>query len=204
MRKSNLTNPVDLDKTIKALKSDRYKSSKYRGKRLYVLTQLFTGLRFSDIENMTFGDIVNHEYMFKTQRKNKKDIRMRYPSVFREYIQNVYDSIEYITDESYLTARNYATNKPTSYKTALRFAKALLDENDLIRESDKETNNTVNIGTHSFRKAFATRYYDRSEDKERALEDLCYHFNHSSVSMTRRYIGLNLNQISKSLEDVII
>ncbi|KAA0776189.1 MULTISPECIES: tyrosine-type recombinase/integrase [Bacillus cereus group] len=53
------------------------------------------------------------------------------------------------------------------------------------------------IGTHTLRKTFGYHYYQKTKDVV-MLQTI---FNHSAPSITLRYIGIQQDEIDKSLED---
>lgn len=55
-----------------------------------------------------------------------------------------------------------------------------------------------NIGTHSLRKTFGYHVWHNAEDKEKALVLLMTIFNHSSIAITKKYIGI----MDEEVEDV--
>ena len=54
-----------------------------------------------------------------------------------------------------------------------------------------------NIGTHTLRKTFGYHYYQRTHDIATLMEI----FGHSSEKITKRYIGLREEEISKTLKN---
>ena len=58
-----------------------------------------------------------------------------------------------------------------------------------------------NVSTHSLRKTFGRRVVDMSgPDAEMALIKLSELFNHSSPSVTRRYLGLRQEELGEVYE----
>ena len=55
-----------------------------------------------------------------------------------------------------------------------------------------------NINSHSLRKTFGYHVWHNSKDKEKSLVMLMTIFNHSSVAMTKKYIGI----LNEEIEDV--
>jgi integrase len=53
------------------------------------------------------------------------------------------------------------------------------------------------IGTHTLRKTFGYHFYQRTKDVA-LLQEI---FNHSSPSVTLRYIGINQDIIDKAIDD---
>ena len=65
-------------------------------------------------------------------------------------------------------------------------------------DSDYDYVDYKNIGTHSLRKTFGYHIWHNAEDKEKALVMLMAIFNHSSVAMTKKYIGI----MDEEIEDI--
>jgi site-specific recombinase XerD len=60
----------------------------------------------------------------------------------------------------------------------------------------------LNISSHSLRKSFGRRVYETNNESEKALNYLSELFNHTSLAVTRRYLGIRqeeLNNIYLSL-----
>ncbi|MEX0980646.1 MAG: tyrosine-type recombinase/integrase [Bacteroidales bacterium] len=53
-----------------------------------------------------------------------------------------------------------------------------------------------NVSSHSLRKAFGRRVYENNGKTEHALVELSDIFNHSSIGLTRRYLGLRDERIA--------
>lgn len=59
-----------------------------------------------------------------------------------------------------------------------------------------------NVGTHSLRKTFGYHVWHNADDKEKALVMLMAIFNHSSVAMTKKYIGIMNEEIESVFNDL--
>lgn len=68
----------------------------------------------------------------------------------------------------------------------------------IIVDASIEAGLEGNYGTHSLRKTFGYHVWHNAEDKEKALVMLMAIFNHSSVAITKKYIGL----MDEEIEDV--
>ncbi len=68
----------------------------------------------------------------------------------------------------------------------------------IISGAAKEIGIERNIGTHSLRKTFGYHVWHNAKDKEKALVMLMAIFNHSSVAITKKYIGI----MDEEIEDV--
>ena len=57
-----------------------------------------------------------------------------------------------------------------------------------------------NFSTHSLRKTFGRKVFESSDNAELALVKLMELFNHSSVSITKRYLGLKQEEILQTYD----
>ena len=56
------------------------------------------------------------------------------------------------------------------------------------------------FSTHSLRKTFGRKVFESSDNAELALVKLLELFNHSSVSITKRYLGLKQEEILQTYD----
>jgi site-specific recombinase XerC len=56
------------------------------------------------------------------------------------------------------------------------------------------------FSTHSLRKTFGRKVFESSDNAELALVKLMELFNHSSVSITKRYLGLRQEEILETYD----
>lgn len=92
--------------------------------------------------------------------------------------------IKYLADEEYLFTNQ--SHQPLSVNAVYK----------LFQTIAKKMNRT-DIGTHTLRKTFGYHYYQQTHD----IGTLMMIFNHSSESVTKRYIGLNQDIILKHMEN---
>lgn len=72
----------------------------------------------------------------------------------------------------------------------------------VIKDAAKEAGIEQNIGTHSLRKSFCRRVYDKANDKGQALVLLQRVLNHSSSAVTAAYLGLYDDEIEDAFDDL--
>lgn len=68
--------------------------------------------------------------------------------------------------------------------------------NRLLKEVFAKESKTLNISSHSCRKAFGRRVYENNNESEKALVYLSELFNHSSLTMTQKYLGLRQEELN--------
>jgi integrase len=160
-----------------------------RGSKYYIMfiIGLNTGLRVSDILNLKSSDIRDKSHVNITEQKTGKYKRFLINNHLKKEIYG-YISGACLRDDDYVIPSRKGKNQPITRIQAYRVL------NDAAREL-----NLDEIGTHTMRKTFGYWFYQRQEKKDLAV--LQYIFNHSSPSITLRYIGINDDMIDKAMEE---
>ena len=135
-----------------------------------------TGLRISDLRMLRVKDVLGKEHINIREQKTGKQKRFLINSMLQEEIQ-AYVSKNGKTEEEYLIQSQKGENKPLSRGQAY----------NILHHAARKCGITDCIGTHTMRKTFGYWYYKQYQDIA-MLQDI---FNHSSPSVTMRYIGIN-------------
>ncbi len=137
-----------------------------------------SGLRMSDIVKLKKKDVISSKNPRIVEQKTGKK-RILYLSSLQELIQ---DYTKDLKPEDYLfpSTKGGHLEVNTVYQMFQKVA-ALLDRDD--------------IGTHTLRKTFGYHYYKKTKDVATLMEI----FGHSSEKITKRYIGINEDEISETL-----
>jgi len=137
-----------------------------------------SGLRMSDIVKLKKKDVISSKNPRIVEQKTGKT-RILYLSSLQELIQ---DYTKDLKPEDYLfpSTKGGHLEVNTIYQMFQKVA-ALLDRDD--------------IGTHTLRKTFGYHYYKKTKDVATLMEI----FGHSSEKITKRYIGINEDEISETL-----
>jgi integrase len=141
-----------------------------------------TGLRISDLLPLRVLDLKNNHHIILTEKKTGKVKRFK---INYELEQIINEYIDGLKDNDFLFPSG-RTNKPLSRIQAYR-----------ILSDAAEMANLKEIGTHTLRKTFGYFFYQKTKDVA-LLQEL---FNHSSPSVTLRYIGINQDIMDKAMED---
>ena len=179
----NLVQPIRDKEMLEKMKDELKKS----GTRDYMIfyTGINTGLRISDLLKLNYDHIRNKDDSMKSHitiietktKKNKKfPICNGLFSELDKYTKNMQAS-------EYLFKSQKGDNRPITASQAYRIIVAA------------GTNIGLNeLGTHSMRKTFGYHHYQQYHDVA-LLQEI---FNHSSPSITLRYIGILQDEIDKS------
>ncbi len=147
---------------------------KSRNKRNYVLFMfgIYSGLRISDILKLRVRDVRNKNYIYIREKKTNKEKRF----ILQDDIKTIIcDFIKDKKDYEFLFKSNRKINKSITRQQAYR----------ILRHA-AEMFGLGSIGTHTLRKTFGYFLYKQTKDIVIVQEIL----GHSSVYVTRRYIGL--------------
>ena len=168
----------------KLAKDKNYKMS------LLIALGCFTGLRISDILALTWEQILNTEEFTITEKKTGKRRTLRLNPQLQQHIQECHENIQPLKDTSYILV----SQKGTVF-TIQRI-------NVILKEIKKKYRLKVkNFSCHSLRKTFGRQVYNmNSENSELALVKLMELFNHSSIAITKRYLGLRQEEILETYD----
>lgn len=137
-----------------------------------------SGLRMSDIVKLKKKDIISSKNPRIIEQKTGKT-RILYLSSLQDLIQEYTVDLN-IDDYLFPSTKGGHLKVNTVYQMFQKVAD-LLDRDD--------------IGTHTLRKTFGYHYYKRTKDVATLMEI----FGHSSEKITKRYIGINEDEISETL-----
>ncbi len=157
---------------------------KERNERDYVIFMfgIYSGLRISDILPLRVRDVKDKEYIYMREKKTNKEKRFpindELKSILKQYIKGKKD-YELLFPRS----RGRGAPKPIGRQ---RVWKILNDAAQHFGYTDK-------IGCHTMRKTFGYLLYQQTHDAVAIQEIL----NHSDISITKRYIGVNQDSKDK-------
>ena len=168
----------------KLAKDGNYKMS------LLISLGTFTGLRISDILALKWKQILNSEEFTIVEKKTGKKRVIRLNQQLQKHISECYEHINPIG----INAPILVSQKGTIF-TIQRI-------NVILKEVKKKYRLKVkNFSCHSLRKTFGRQVYNmNSDNSELALVKLMELFNHSSVSITKRYLGLRQEEILETYD----
>ena len=168
----------------KLAKDENYKMS------LLVALGCFTGLRISDILALRWNQILGVSEFTIIEKKTGKKRALRLNPQLQQHIQECYGHIRPIGQKAPILV----SQKGTVF-TIQRI-------NVILKEIKKKYRlNIKNFSCHSLRKTFGRQVYNmNSDNSELALVKLMELFNHSSVSITKRYLGLRQEEILETYD----
>lgn len=181
-----LVEPIKDMRTIDMFKNE----IKRRSERDYIIALIGfnTGLRIGDILSLKVNDVYRKDFIDLHEQKTNKF--KRFP------IRNIGVEID-----RYIEYERLELNDP------LFPSREKNDDGSLKNITTRQAYNRLkevaeylnidNFGTHSLRKSFGYHFYKKTKD----IAKLMYIFNHSSQSVTMKYIGMTDEAIEESMED---
>lgn len=149
---------------------------------------LNTGLRVSDILTLKVKDVIDKTHVSLIEKKTGKTKRFLINTQLREEIDQHIQASN-LQLEDYLIQSRKGLNMPLRREQAYK----------ILNSAAKEIG-IDDIGSHSMRKTFGYWHYKCHKDLA-ILQDI---FNHSSQSVTLRYIGINDDMKDETLKDFFL
>lgn len=158
---------------------------KEENERNYILFSMgiYTGLRVSDILKFKIRELKGKHEIRIREKKTGKYKSLPINSILKKALDEYF--LDKDPDEFIIKSRK-GYNRPITRQMAY----TILD--DLGKQFGIDS-----LGTHSMRKTFGYHYYQKTKDV--ALLQII--FNHSSPSVTLRYIGIVQDDINKAYKN---
>lgn len=141
---------------------------------LLVVAGINLGLRISDLLQLTYSDL-RKDVVTIIEKKTSKKRQLRIN-------QNIHTAMEYFKEENG-SFHAFRSQKGTTYSSQ--------QVNRLMKQHFKG----ADITTHSLRKTFGRQVWNNNQQSEKALLYLSELFNHTSVAITRKYLGLRQEEL---------
>ena len=187
--RANEVEPIKNIKDIAKIKQYLLGKSNKRDYMLFVLG-INAGLRAGDLlslktrEIMNDGTIVNKVTIYEEKTSKKREFELNDSA--KDAIRLYLDTLQEIDYESFL----FKSRKGSGALTVEAAHK-------IIKTTLRELNIKGNYGTHSLRKTFAYHIYvNNIRSNPTIINTLQKMLNHSSASVTLRYIGITKEVIS--------
>lgn len=180
------TNGLDWNQMLGLL--TRLKKDKKHREYLLIATGCYLGVRAKDLLNLKWKDILNTDTLILTESKTGKTRTITLNPSLQEIFKY---SKQQFMQSNLFDEQNYLFINRNGTKISIQYMNRVLDK------TFEKYNVTVQNGsTHTLRKTFGKRVWESDGKSERSLIYLSQIFNHSSIQITKRYIGITQEDIS--------
>ena len=153
----------------------------------YIILSINTGLRVSDVLRFKHCDLIDKKENDIITIHEKKTGKVRQLTLNKHIVKSYAYLAQRLKENGLFNIEGYIfisqKKKVFSSRSLNRIIKKIFD------------NQRLNISTHSLRKSFGRQVYENNNQSEHSLVLLSEIFCHSSVSITRRYLGLRREEI---------
>ena len=179
------------DKRIEEADTENHRQIACRDKMLFLIG-INLGIRVSDLCGLKYSFFINNDGSFKDYyslqpkktKKTGKYVKLYFNQVVKKAIADYIEKYPYADIDEYL----FKSRKGDGHLTEVALGK-------IIKDTAKKADIHKNINSHSLRKTFGRFIYHNAKDKEGSIVLLMTIFNHSSIAITKKYIGLTDDQI---------
>jgi site-specific recombinase XerD len=166
-----------------------YRDGDYR-MSLFIGAGCFFGLRVSDLRKLTWSMLLDDDKFVINEQKTSKRRVVKINSDFQKHIKQCFDALEIqdMDEACFLSSKNMVMSTQRI--------------NVRLKEIKKKYNIKIdNFSCHSLRKAFGRKIFESSgENAQMALVKLSELFNHSSVQITKIYLGLREKELLETYD----
>lgn len=164
------------------LKLERDQNYKYC---LLLSIGVFTGLRISDLLQLTFNQFEN-DYLTIVEQKTKKTRRIKINPDLKLIVDRVKSKMKIIDSNQFIFINRYNT-KPIDKSWINVNLKKIFKQYGVEVEG--------NISSHLFRKTLGNRVLKLNNYSNESIVLLMELFGHSSMAITKKYLGLREREV---------
>lgn len=181
------------NKRINEAPDENKKQIACRNKMLFLIG-INLGIRASDLCGLKYNFFINNDGTFKDfyslqpkkTKKTGKYVKLYFNTTVKKAIAEYIEKYPIEDMDGYL----FKSREGDGYIEAKSLWKII------VGAANEAGIDYKNIGTHSLRKTFGYWAWHNAEDKGKALVTLQAIFNHSSQSITAKYIGITNDEMS--------
>jgi integrase len=157
---------------------------------LLIAVGSFWGLRISDILKLKWNDILDKDIFVLVEKKTQKLREIRINTQLKKHIHECYKQIKpYSIDKEIFLSQK---NSVYSIQWLNKIFKTIKIRYNLRID---------NFSTHTMRKTFGREVFSKAgTNAEIAIMRLSLLFNHSSVMVTRRYLGISREELLQTYD----
>lgn len=178
------TTSIDWDQ-FKSLISKLERDGEYKY-CLLISIGVFTGLRISDLLRLRFSQFENSDILTIQEKKTKKTRRIKINQDLKEIVDRLKKRMMVNYTDQFIFVNRYGT-KPIDKSWINVRLKEIFKHYGIELEG--------NVSSHMFRKTLGNRVLRLNNYSNESIVLLMELFGHSSVALTKRYLGIREREI---------
>jgi len=153
---------------------------------LLISIGVFTGLRISDLLNLTYSDLLSNETFTLREMKTKKQRSIKVNKDLKEIVLRIVSKSNITNLNQLIFINKYGTKSIDKSYVNVKLK-------ELVKKYRLKLDG--NVSTHTFRKTLGRRVMEVNNYSNESLVLLMELFGHSSMSITKRYLGIREQEI---------
>lgn len=153
---------------------------------LLVSIGVFTGLRISDLLILTYSDLLCNETFTLREMKTKKQRSIKVNKDLKEIVSRIVSKSNITNLNQLIFINKYGTKSIDKSYVNVKLK-------ELVKKYRIKLDG--NVSTHTFRKTLGRRVMEVNNYSNESLVLLMELFGHSSMSITKRYLGIREQEI---------
>jgi integrase len=153
---------------------------------LLISIGVFTGLRISDLLTLTYSDLLNNETFSLREMKTKKQRSIKVNKDLKEIVSRIISKSNITNLNQLIFINKYGTKSIDKSYVNVKLK-------ELVKKYRIKLDG--NVSTHTFRKTLGRRVMEVNNYSNESLVLLMELFGHSSMSITKRYLGIREQEI---------
>jgi len=153
---------------------------------LLISIGVFTGLRISDLLTLKYSDLLNSETFYIKEKKTQKQRSIKVNKDLKEIVSRIVQKSKVNDLEQLIFINKYGTKSIDKSYVNVKL-KEIIKMSRIRLEG--------NVSTHTFRKTLGRRVMEVNNYSNESLILLMDLFGHSSMSITKRYLGIREQEI---------
>jgi integrase len=153
---------------------------------LLISIGVFTGLRISDLLTLKYSDLLKNETFQIKEKKTQKQRSIKVNKDLKEIVSRIVQKSKINDLEQLIFLNKYGTKSIDKSYVNVKL-KEIIKMYRIRLEG--------NVSTHTFRKTLGRRVMEVNNYSNESLILLMDLFGHSSMSITKRYLGIRVQEI---------
>jgi integrase len=153
---------------------------------LLISIGVFTGLRISDLLSLTYSDLLSNETFTLREMKTKKQRSIKVNKDLKEIVSRIVSKSNIINLNQLIFINKYGTKSIDKSYVNVKLK-------ELVKKYRIKLDG--NVSTHTFRKTLGRRVMEVNNYSNESLVLLMELFGHSSMGITKRYLGIREQEI---------